>query len=112
MKYIHFPTLFLHAGLLLFAQFTINDYPGTFLPVGVLLLVVHAVWAIRSKQLLMPSHLLGCATQFVVFAAGLIEVHSGAFGLGGGEYALLFYQFALVISVVVELLIGLFKIKK
>lgn len=109
MQYIHFPTLLFHGGLVLLAQLTINHYHDAFLSIGVLLLVVHAVWAIRSKKWLMPSHLLGCAAQFAVFATGLIEVHSGAFGLGGGEFALFFYQCALGISAFVELLIGLLK---
>ena len=109
MKYIHFPTLLLHGGLLVFAHAAINHYHDAFLLVSIAALILHAVWSARSKKQMAISHALGCAAQFAVFQFGLIDVNSGAFGLGGGEFALFFYEIALIASLFAAVIIGLFK---
>lgn len=107
MKYIHLPTLLFHAALNLFGVLTINHYPGTFLPIAIVLLIAHAVWYACSKHNMLPAHLLGCTAQFALYQFGIIDVNSGAFGLGGGEFALFFYEIALTISCAAELVIAL-----
>lgn len=111
MKYIHFPTLLMHLALLILAAVTINHYHDAFLLISGVILIAHMVWAIRSKKQMAVSYVIGCAVQFAVFYFGLIDVHSGAFGLGGGEFALLFYLLALAVLLVIECIIGLFKRK-
>lgn len=95
MKYIHFPTLLLHGGLLILARLLLNDYPDGFLVIAGISLASHVVWACISRRSPGLSHLLGCCVQYLVFRFGVIAVSGGAFGLGGGGFALLFYQFAL-----------------
>lgn len=112
MKCIHFPTLIFHGAMLLFAALTINGYPGTFLPVAAVALILHAIWCARSRQPMAWTHIPGCAVQFFIFLTGLIDVNSGAFGLGGGEFALFFHYINLTVSCCVELVIGLFRRKK
>lgn len=107
MKHIHFPTLVLHALNILLAFFTIHDYPGAFLTVGGLLLFIHVIWCCISTRKLTLSHLLGCSIQALFFT--VFDVNSGAFGLGGGEFALLFYLIVLAGSAVIELGVGIYK---
>ena len=109
MKLVHIPTLLMHLALAALAAVTINDYHDGFLLCALIVLTAHAIWSARTERNLLPSHLLGTALQLALFALGLIEVHSGAFGLGGGEFALFFYQIALAVSCVIELPIGLYK---
>ncbi len=107
MKHIHFPTLALHALNLTLACFTINDYPGTFLTIGTAVLFAHVIWCCISPKKLTLSHLLGCGIQAMFFT--IFDVNSGAFGLGGGEFALLFYAIALVGSAIIEIGVGIYK---
>ncbi len=111
MKYIHYPTLLFHGVLLLLAQMTIHDAPGFFLLASVVLLIFHAAGAAESKRVMAVSHTIGCAVQAAVFYFGIIDVNSGAFGLGGGEFALFFYGIALAVSFVIEWIIGALKWK-
>lgn len=111
MKYIHVPTLLFHAALTVFGVLTINDYPGTFLPIAVFALLIHAAWYAESKHNMLPAHLLGCVAQFALYQLGIIHVHSGAFGLGGGGFALFFYEIAMFLSCIVELIIWLVKLR-
>ena len=112
MKSVHIPTLIFHAALTVFGALTLNHYHDAFLSIAALALLVHAVWCARSKQNMLPAHLIGCAAQFVIYQFGIINVHSGAFGLGGGEFALFFYEIAMAISCVIELVIWLVKLMK
>lgn len=112
MTYIHFPTLLLHIGLTVFGAITINHYHDAFLLIAVLILIMHAVWASRSRHKMWPAHLFGCAIQFALYHLDVIDVHSGAFGLGGGEFALFFYEIAMLLSCIIELMIGLVKTKR
>jgi len=109
MKHLHFPTLLMHLILPALAAVTINHYHDGFLLFALIVLTVHAICCARTERNLLPSHLLGTALQLALFALGAIEVHSGAFGLGGGEFALFFYQIGLTVSCVIELFIGLIK---
>lgn len=109
MKYIHFPTLLYHAALMIFGALTINQYHDAFLPIAGLALLIHAAWCAESKHNLFPSHLLGCIAQFALYHLGIINVHSGAFGLGGGEFALFFYEIAMAASCILEAIICLVK---
>ena len=112
MKYTHLPTLLFHAALTLFGALTINQYHDAFLPIAALALLAHAIWYARSKHNMLPAHLLGCAAQFALYQLGVITVHNGAFGLGGGEFALFFYEIAMAISCIIELVIWLVKLSK
>lgn len=110
MTYIHFPTLLMHTALLIFGAVTINDYHDGFLLIAVVVLIAHTVWAARSKHKLFPAHLFGCAVQFALYHLDVIDVHSGAFGLGGGALALFFYEIAMLLSCITELIIWLTKL--
>lgn len=110
MKHIHFPTLLLHAALTVFGTLTINHYHGAFLLIASAVLIAHIIWAARSKHDMFPSHLIGCAAQFFIYHLDIIAVHSGVFGLGGGEFALFFYQIVMFLSCIIELIIRLVKI--
>lgn len=111
MKHIHFPTLIFHGAMLLFSALTINDYPDAFLPAA-MALILHAIWCARSGRPVAWTHLACCAAQYLVFLTGLIGVNSGAFGLGGGEFALLFHYVNLAASCAAELIIALVKRRK
>lgn len=110
MTYIHFPTLLLHIALTIFGAVTINQYHDAFLLVAVLVLLAHAIWYARSKHNMFPAHIFGCITQFFLYHLDVIDVHSGAFGLGGGEFALFFYEIAMFLSCIIELIIWLTKL--
>lgn len=107
MKHIHFPTLLLHGLLLVLAKLLMNDIPDGFLWAAGMLLVGHLIWSCVSTRSLAVSHLLGCGIQALVFRFGLIEADNGAFGLGGGGFALFFYLIALGGSAVLEAVIGI-----
>lgn len=109
MKHIHFPTLVLHAGLMLLAGLTMNDYADAFLVLGGIALICHIFWCGISRQLLFPAHLLGSVLQFTAHGCGLISVDSGAFGLGGGGFAQFFYLIALGLSLGIEAVITLIR---
>lgn len=110
-RYIHIPTLLLHGLLLLNAAFAINEYSDYFLVSSLIALAIYCIYILRqirkevSPISICGSFILGALVQFIVFRCGIINVHSGAFGLGGGEFALLIYGFAMVISCVVVFLI-------
>ena len=107
MKYIHFPTLALHALNMILAFTLINDYSDAFLFSAIPLLFVHVIWCCISQKPLTHTHLLGCVLQVLLFS--VFDVHSGAFGLGGGEFALLFYMIALAGSAIAEIAIALYR---
>lgn len=107
MKYIHFPTLALHALNMILAFALIHDYSDAFLFCSIAVLFVHVIWCCISPKPLTHTHLLGCVLQVLFFS--VFDVHSGAFGLGGGEFALLFYMIALAGSAIIEIAIGLYK---
>lgn len=109
MTYIHFPTLLLHLALTILGAVTINDYHDGFLLVAIVLLLLHAVWYARSKHNMLPAHIFGCIAQFFLYHLDVIDVHSGAFGLGGGEFALFFYEIAMALSCILEAIIALIK---
>ena len=112
MKVIHIPTLFLHGGLLVLAGLMLNDYSDGFLLIAGLVLIGHVVLTCVSRRSLSLTHLLGCGFQYLIFRFGLITVGSGAFGLGGGGFALFFYQLALGATALMEVLIDLFKYRR
>ena len=106
MKYIHYPTLLLHGALLLLAKLLLGDYQDGFLLTAVILLLGYLILGFVSRRPLSPSHLLGCAIQFLVFRSGLIA----ATGLGSG-LALFFYQIALAASAAALVLTDLIRRK-
>ena len=107
MKYIHFPTLAFHGLNMILAFALIHEYSDVFLFCAIAVLIVHVIWCCISPKPLTHTHLLGCLLQALFFA--VFDVNSGAFGLGGGELALLFYMIALAGSVIAEIAIGLYK---
>ena len=107
MKYIHFPTLPLHGLNMILAFALIHEYSDAFLFCAIAVLFVHVSWCCISPKPLTHTHLLGCVLQVLFFS--VFDVHSGAFGLGGGEFALLFYMIALAGSAIIEIAIGLYK---
>lgn len=109
MKYVHLPTLLYHAVLTIFGALTINQYHDAFLPIAGFALLIHAAWYAESKHNMLPAHIIGCAAQFALYQLGIIHVHSGAFGLGGGEFALFFYEIAMAVSCILEAIICLVK---
>ena len=112
MKFIHFPTLILHGLLLMLAGLLLNDYTDGFLVIAGLALACHMVWDCISRRSLSLSHLLGCVVQYFVFRFRVITVSIGAFGLGGGELGLFFYQIALGATFLMEALIDLIKYRR
>ena len=110
MKHLHFPTLLMHLILPALAAVTINHYHDGFLLCALIVLTAHALWSARSARNLLPAHLLGTVLQLALFSLDVIEVHSGAFGLGGGEFALFFYQIALALSCIFETVIWLIRL--
>lgn len=112
-KWFHIPTFAVHGLLLLSAACTINHYHDFFLIssaillMGYLIYCARTVWKRNNPLAILVSYGLGVLVQFFAFHTGLINVHSGAFGLGGGEFALFFYEIALGISCVIVLLISL-----
>lgn len=112
MRYLHIPTLLIHGALLLLAALTINDYPDAFLVAAFLGLAAQLLLSSRRIRTALPCHLFGCAVQFAAFNLDLIRVSSGSFGLGGGGFAELFYLLGLGISLVSEILIAVFRLKR
>lgn len=112
MTYIHFPTLLMHIAMAVFGTLTINHYHDAFLLVAVLVLLIHAIWYARSKHSMFPAHVFGCITQYFLYRLDIIDVHSGAFGLGGGEFALFFFEIAMAVSCIIELVIWLIKLPR
>lgn len=112
-RYIHIPTLLFHGLLVLNAAVAINDYSDYFLVSSLIVLVLYCifiVWQIRkntSPTRICYSYTMGALLQYILFSREVIQVHSGAFGLGGGEFALLIYGIAMVISCITVLLIAL-----
>lgn len=98
MKHIHIPTLIMHIILIVFAAITLNDYPDLFLWVSIIVMLAHLALAIECKRSFLPAHALGLGLHFLVQSLGIIRGDSGAFGLGGGGFALFFFDIALVIS--------------
>ncbi len=107
MKTRHLIPLLIHVLLLAAAAWTINDYPGLFLAIAAAALVGLAIYAVLGRESIWRGHLLGTALEFAVFFLGIIDVNAGAFGLGGGPFALLFYTIALAGSCVLLPLIAL-----
>lgn len=108
MKRIHIPTLIMHLLLLLLAMVTIGDYPDFFLGAGILVLILHAAWAIESKKNLLPAHFLGSALYLLAQPLGLIRIEGGFWGMGS-DFGWLFYGFALIASLALETVIVIVK---
>ena len=105
MKRIHYPTLLMHAALLLMAKLMLQHYQDGFLIAAGLLLCVHVICSCFSTRSPLLTHLLGTAIQAAVFAVGVIGIPSN---LGSG-LALLFYQIALGATVLLEAVIALIR---
>lgn len=108
----HFPTLLLHLALLFDANLTINNFPGFFLPSALVILIAYFICIARRiragagwKGILLTFY-AGFLLQLWIFESGIIDVNSGAFGLGGGEFALFFYQTGLGIAAILMPLIA------
>lgn len=107
-KYIHIPTLILHALLLLTATQTLKHYPDIPLWAACLGLVGHLIYAVRlvlkggAPLPIYSTHLLGCMIQ-----SHILNRPEFVFsGLGSG-LAHFFYQAGLVVSLIL-LAVGLF----
>lgn len=109
MKRFHFPTLIMHILLMVFAALTINDYPDLFLGVSLFVLLVHIAWVIARKGNYFTAHTLGIVLHILAQHLEIISVDHGAFGLGGGGFALFFFNIALAVSFVVTSLIGIIR---
>ena len=95
MKHIHLPTLIMHILLILFARLTLNEYPALFLGISALALLLHIAWVAGIKGAYFPANSLGLLLHILVQVLGFIRGDSGAFGLGGGGFALFFFDIAL-----------------
>lgn len=109
MKRFHYPTLIMHILLILFAVLALNDYPGLFLGVSLFVLLVHIAWVIERKSRCLTAHSLGIVLHILVQHLELVRVGNGAFGLGGGGFALFFFDIALAVSFAVISLIGIIR---
>ena len=109
MNRFHFPTLIMHILMMVFAVLTLNDYPALFLGVSVFLLLLHLAWVIERKGRYFAAHGLGITFQALAQYLEIIRGDSGAFGLGGGGFALFFYNIALAVSFVAVCLIGIIR---
>ena len=107
MKHILLPTLIMHVLLIAFALLTMNEYPALFLGGSVLALLLHIAWVIEIKGAYFPAHSLGLLLHILVQVLGIIRGDSGAFGLGGGGFALFFFDIALGASYVSVSIISL-----
>lgn len=108
MKHIHYPTLIMHLMLLLLAMVTIGDYPDFFLGAAVLVLILHAAWAIKSSKNLLPAHYLGSVLYLLAKPLGLITIEGGFWSMGS-DFGWLFYVFALIASLALETVIALIR---
>lgn len=109
MKRFHFPTLIMHILLMVFAALTLNEYPGFFLGGSLFVLLLHIVWVIKIKGSYSTAHGLGLLLQALAQYLEIIRGDSGAFGLGGGGFALFFYNIALAVSFLLICLIGIIR---
>ena len=107
MKRFHYPTLIMHILLMLFAVLTLNDLPDLFLGVSLLVLLMHIAWVIENKGNYFTAHGLGIVLHVLAQHLEIIRDDNGAFGLGGGGFALFFFNIALTVSFVVICLIGI-----
>lgn len=107
MKRFHFPTLILHILLIVFAALAINDYPDLFLGVSLLVLIVHIAWVIEIKGQYFTAHSLGIVLHVLAQHLGIVRGDAGGFGLGGGGFALFFFDAALAVSFAVISIIGI-----
>ena len=109
MKRFHYPTLILHILLMVFAVLALNNYPGFFLGVSAFVLLAHAAWVIEVKGRYVTAHGLGIVLHALAQHLGIIRGDSGAFGLGGGGFALFFFNIALVVSFTIVCLTGIIR---
>lgn len=110
MKRIHTPTLLMHILLIILAVLTMNDYPDLFLWVSIAVLLAHVLLTVETKGNYLVSHTIGIAIQLLFMYLGVIREDPGPFGLGGGGFALFFYQIALAVSFGLHSLIGLVRL--
>lgn len=111
MKYIHFPTIAMHALLLMLVQLTIRNYPDGFLVASVVILIGHIIYSAASRRPIVPVHTALCVLQIVLLYPGLIPTGSAPLSMGS-DLALFFYQIALAVSCAFEVPIWLLKRKK
>lgn len=109
MRRFHFPTLIMHILLILFAVLMLNDYPGLFLGVSLLVLIAHIAWVIEHKSHCFTAHGLGIILHILAQHLEIIRADNGAFGLGGGGFALFFFNIALAVSFAVISIIGIIR---
>ena len=109
MKSFHYPTLIMHILLILFAVLMLNDYPGLFLGVSVFVLLVHIAWVVERKSRCITTHGLGIVLHILAQHLQIVRADSGAFGLGGGGFALFFFNIALLVSFAVICIIGIIR---
>lgn len=109
MKRFHYPTLIMHILLILFAVLALNDYPDLFLGVSLLVLIAHIAWVIEINGHYFTAHGLGIALHTLVQHLGIIRGDQGGFGLGGGGFALFFFDIALAVSFAVICIIGIIR---
>ena len=109
MKRFHFPTLIMHILLIGLAALTIHDYPDFFLCVSILVLLAHIAWVIEIKGHYFAAHGLGILLHALAQYLGIVSGDNGSFGLGGGGFALFFFNIALAVSSAVICLIGIIR---
>lgn len=107
MKRFHFPTLIMHILLILFAAFAVNDDPDLFLGVSLLVLIAHIAWVIEIKGHYFTAHSLGIALHALFQCLGIVRGDAGGFGLGGGGFALFFFDVSLAVSFAVISITGI-----
>ena len=109
MKHFHCPTLIMHIILIVFAVLTLNNYPDFFLGVSLFVLLVHIAWVIEVKGNYFTAHGLGILLHFLAQRLEIFRSDSGAFGLGGGDFALFFFHIGLAVSFAVICIVGIFR---
>lgn len=109
MKSFHYPTLIMHILLILFAVLMLNDYPGLYLGVSLLVLIAHIAWVIEHKSRCLTAHSLGIVLHILAQHLQIVRADNGAFGLGGGGFALFFFNIALAVSLAVICIIGIIR---
>ena len=108
MKRLHLPTLGMHLLLLLLARQTIYNYPDFFLGCAISILILHLGWAFESRGNFLLAHAAGLGLYLLARPLELITIDGGFYGMGS-DFAWLIYGAALVVSLVIQIILRLFR---
>ena len=74
-----------------------------------MVLIVHIAWVIEIKGQYFTAHSLGIVLHVLALHLGIVRGDAGGFGLGGGGFALFFFDVALAVSFAVICIIGIIR---